>query len=57
MTVNQLINLLNDVEDKTKHIYIFKDWDISDVCGIDEMDDRVDINIYQDFNLGGKPQC
>jgi|APCry1669188970_1035186.scaffolds.fasta_scaffold476339_1 hypothetical protein len=57
MTVNQLINLLNDVEDKTKEIYIFKDWDISDVCGIDEMDDRVDINIYQDFGLGGKPQC
>ena len=53
MTVNQLINLLNDVEDKTKHVFIFKDWDIVDVLGIDEMDDRVDINVYQDFELGG----
>ena len=45
MTVAELINELLKVGDITKTVYVFNDWNLSEVQMIDELSDRVDINI------------
>lgn len=48
MTVQGLIDAPNEVEDKTKIIYVYtgkEQNDIEEIDYVDEMDDRVDINM------------
>lgn len=48
MTVQELINQLNEVEDKTKMVYVYVGTDEIDILEIedvdDSMDDRTDLN-------------
>ena len=45
INVEQLIEMLSQVEDKSLPVFIWWDGDISPVNMIDELDDRVDINV------------
>ena len=46
VTVQDLINELNKVSDKSKSVFAYvPNYDINQIDMIDELDDRVDINI------------
>ena len=52
MTVQELINQLNEVEDKTKMVYVHVGTDEIDILEIEEVDDsmedRTDLNTITD---------
>jgi len=45
MTVAELIKELLEVDDHTKTVCVFNDWKINEVVMVDELSDRVDLNI------------
>jgi hypothetical protein len=45
MTVAELIKELLEVDDHTKTVCVFNDWNINEVVMVDELSDRVDLNI------------
>jgi hypothetical protein len=45
MTVEELIKELTLVNDKTKEVYGFDDFSLMPVLMVDELSDRVDINL------------
>jgi hypothetical protein len=45
MTVAELIQELLKVDDVTKPVYIFNDQQLIEIDAIDELSDRVDLNI------------
>lgn len=46
MTVEDLIKRLNEIDDKTKTVFGWhSDLDVMEINMVDEMDDRVDINL------------
>jgi hypothetical protein len=45
MTVAELIKELLEVDDLTKTVCVFNDWKINEVVMVDELSDRVDLNI------------
>jgi len=52
MRVQELINYLNEVEDKTKTVYAYigsEHIDIEEIDYVDELDDRVDLNTLRDY--------
>lgn len=46
MKVRELIELLNEV-DQDKIVYAYYDGDIANISDVDEMTDRVDLNITE----------
>lgn len=44
MTINELIEQLQDIEDKTKSVFVWLDGEIAPF-ELDELTDRVDINV------------
>lgn len=46
MTIEELIKQLQAIEDKTKHVYAWdSEGDIRAIEKVDELDDRIDLNI------------
>ena len=45
MTVAELIKELLKVEDKTKEVYTFRNQTMHEVLEVDELSDRVDLNL------------
>jgi hypothetical protein len=45
MTVAELIKELLEIDDQTKTVCVFNDWNIKEVVMVDELSDRVDLNI------------
>jgi len=46
MTVKDLINLLQKIENKDKGVYVYhEDFEITEIKMVDELSDRVDLNI------------
>ena len=45
MTVAELIRELSKVEDITKEVYTFRDHTMHEVLEVDEVSDRVDLNL------------
>ena len=46
MNVKELIDALNNIDNKDKEVYIYYNDDIHDIDIIDDISDRVDINIF-----------
>ena len=45
MNVKELIKELKKIKNKNKEIYIFDGDDINEIILIDELDDRIDLNV------------
>jgi len=52
MTVAELIKELLEVDDLTKTVYVFNDSTITEVVMVDELSDRVDLNIEVEHEDG-----
>jgi hypothetical protein len=47
MRVSELIELLKEV-DADKQVYAYYDGEIAELLGVDELDDRVDLNLLEE---------